>query len=415
MKRVVITGLGAITPVGNDVKTFWNNLLKGTTGAGRITRFDTTGFKTNFACEVKNYDPLNYFEKKEVRKLDAFCQYGLIAGEEAIKDAGLQFDKTDTDRTGVIFSSGIGGFATFEEELLNYFQNGLVPRFSPFFITKIIANSIAGILSIRHGLRGVNYCPVSACSSSVQALIQGYQYIKWGKADIMITGGSEAPITPSSIGGFNSMKALSTHNEQYKTASRPFDSTRDGFVIGEGAGALVIESMESALRRNAAIYAEIVGGAESADAYHISGTHPEGIGAYLAMSEAIKESGIPAGEIDYINAHATSTEQGDISEIKAIEKLFENNSGKAHVSANKSMTGHLLGGTGAIEAIATCLAVKTDRIPPTINTQTPDERITASVRLVLEKQIQKSVHYALSNNFGFGGHCAAVLLKKYED
>jgi len=413
MERVVITGLGAITPIGNDAKSYWDNLLNGVSGADKITRFDTTKFKTDFACEIKNYDSLNYFDRKESRKLDRFNQYGLIASDEAIKDAGLIFDKLDTDRIGVIFSSGIGGFETIEHDIMEFSQNHFNPRFNPFFITKIIANSVAGYLSIKYGLHGVNTCTVTACSSSTNGLVQAFNYIKWGKADIIIAGGSEAPINQSAVGGFNAMKALSTNNENYKTASRPFDISRDGFVLGEGAGALVVESLQSALKRNAKIYAEIIGGGETADAYHITNTHPEGKGAYLAMKEALREGKIEPSELDYINAHATSTGPGDVSETKAIEKLFGENLGNINISGTKSMTGHLLGGTGAIEAIATCFSTQTDLIPPTINTKVIDGAISPELNLTLEKKIGKSVNFALSNNFGFGGHCAAVLFKKY--
>jgi 3-oxoacyl-[acyl-carrier-protein] synthase II len=414
MRRVVITGLGAITPIGNDVKCYWDNLLNGVSGANKISRFDTTKFKTDFACEVKNYDALNYFDRKESRKLDRFNQYGLIAADEAIKDAGLNFDKLDTDRIGVIFSSGIGGFETIEKDIIEFSQNEFNPRFNPFFITKIIANSVAGYLSIKYGLRGINTCTVTACSSSTNGLIQAFNYIKWGKADIIISGGSEAPINRSAVGGFNAMKALSTNNENYKSASRPFDESRDGFVLGEGAGALVVESLESALSRNAKIYAEIIGGGETADAYHITSTHPEGKGAYLAMKEALREGGIMPKEVNYINAHATSTGPGDLSETKAFGTLFNDNLETISISGTKSMTGHLLGGTGAIEAIATCLSVHTDLIPPTINTKVIDKAISSDLNVTLGKKTTKSVDYALSNNFGFGGHCAAVLFKKYK-
>ncbi len=413
MKRVVITGLGAITPIGRTVKQYWDNLLKGTSGAGKITRFDANKFKTQFACEIKDYQPLDYFDRKEARKLDRFSQYGLISAEEAIKDANLEFSKLDTNRIGVIFSSGIGGFETFEKEIINYTNNNFNPRFNPFFITKIISNGLSGIISIKHRLRGINYCPVTACASSTQSIIQSFNYIRLGKADIIITGGSEAPITESSIGGFNAMRAMSTDNENYSSASKPFDKNRDGFVVGEGAGALIIESLDSAIKRNAKIYAEIVGGGESSDAYHITGTHPEGLGAYLAMQNGIKEANITPKEVDYINAHATSTGLGDLSEITAIKKLFESNIDNIQISASKSMTGHLLGGTGAIEAISTCLSVKTGLIPPTINTTQIDENISKKLNLSLGKKTSKKVYYALSNSFGFGGHCAALILKKY--
>ena len=413
MKRVVITGLGAITPIGKNVKQYWENLLKGISGANKITRFDASKFKTQFACEIKDYDALDYFDRKEARKLDRFSQYGLISAEEAIKDANLDFSKLDTNRIGVIFSSGIGGFETFEKEIIDYTNGNFNPRFNPFFIPKIISNGLSGIISINNGLRGVNYCPVTACASSTQSIIQSFNYIRLGKADIIIAGGSEAPITESSIGGFNAMKAMSTNNENFSSASKPFDTNRDGFVVGEGAGALVIESLDSALKRNANIYAEIVGGGESSDAYHITGTHPEGLGAYLAMENGIKEAKITPNEIEYINAHATSTGLGDLSEIKAIERLFKSSIEKVQISASKSMTGHLLGGTGAIEAISTCLSVKTDLIPPTINTTEIDKNIPKELNLSLGETSSKKVNYALSNSFGFGGHCSAMILKKY--
>ncbi len=415
MKRVVITGLGAITPIGKNVHDYWSNLQKGVSGAGKITRFDPTNFKTQFACEIKNYDPLDYFGRKEIRKLDRFSQYGLIAADEAIGDAGLDFSTLDTDRIGVAFSSGIGGFETFEEEVVNYVNTSYSPRFNPFFITKIISNGLSGLISINHGLRGINYCPVTACASSTQSIIQAFNYIRLEKADIIISGGSEAPITASSIGGFNAMKAMSTNNEDFMKASRPFDTSRDGFVVGEGAGALIVESLDSAIKRGAKIYAEIVGGGENADAYHITGTHPEGMGAYLAMENAIKEANIAAEKIDYINAHATSTGVGDLSEIKAIERLFKSNLDKVQISASKSMTGHLLGATGAIEAISASLSVKTGVIPPTINTREIDENIPKELNVSLGEKSTKAIDYALSNSFGFGGHCAALVLKKYRN
>ncbi|MBO6515701.1 MAG: beta-ketoacyl-ACP synthase II [Bacteroidia bacterium] len=415
MRRVVITGLGAITPIGNNVKTYWNNLVNGVSGVQKITRFDAFRFKTQFACEVKDYDALDYFDRKEARKLDRFSQYGLISAEEAITDAELDFSTLDTNRIGVIFSSGVGGFETFEKEVIGYAQSDFNPRFNPFFITKIIANGLSGTISIKHGLRGVNYTPVTACASSTQSIIQAFNYIRLGKADIIIAGGSEAPITEASIGGFNAMKAMSTNNSGFETASRPFDKGRDGFVVGEGAGAIVVESLDSAVKRGAEIYAEVVGGGESSDAYHITGTHPEGLGAFLAMDAAITEAGIAQGQIDYVNAHATSTGIGDLSEIRALERLFGNHMEQLQVSASKSMTGHLLGATGVIEAISTSLSVQQDIIPPTINTVNVDEDIPTSLNLTLGKSVAKNVQYALSNSFGFGGHCAALVLKKYND
>ena len=416
MRRVVITGLGAITPIGHEVKTFWNNMLDGKSGIDNITRFDATNFKTKFACEIKGYDPLNYFHKKEARKLDLFGQYGMIAGDEAIKDANLDFEKLDTNRIGVIFGNGMGGIETFEKEIFSYIK-GLPspPKFNPFFITKIITNSLAGLLSIKYGLRGVNYCPVTACASSNQALIHAFNYIKWGKAEVILAGGSEAPISEASIGGFNSIKSLSTSNDDFSVASRPFDKQRNGFVMGEGAGALVVESLESALQRGAKIYAEIVGGGESGDAYHITGTHPEGLGGYLAMKEAIREAGILPSEINYINMHATSTKVGDVSEAKAVAKLVDYTPDNLQISATKSMTGHLVGASGAIEAITTCMAVHTDEIPPTINTNEIDDEVAVlGLNLTLGKKARRKVNYALNNSFGFGGHCAAIAMKKYE-
>lgn len=414
MKRVVITGMGALSPIGNNLNDFWKNLSEGKSGANKISRFDTSKFKTDFACEVKNFNPLDFFDRKEARKLDRFNHYGLVSADEAILDANLDFDKMNRDRIGVIWSSGIGGFETFETEIEGYVNGNKTPRFNPFFITKIIANGVSGHISIKHNLRGVNTCPVTACASSTQGLIHAYNYIKWDKADLIVTGGSEAPITESATGGFNAMKALSVNNENHLSASKPFDKDRDGFVMGEGAAALVVESLDSALARGAKIYAEIIGGGESADAYHITGTHPEGTGAYLAMKEALREGGIEASELSYLNAHATSTGLGDISEIKAIDRLMDHKFENLTVSATKSMTGHLLGAAGAIEAIATAMAIQKDLIPPTINTQNIDDEIPGDLDLCLGKSKAKNVEYAMSNSFGFGGHCAAILMKKYK-
>ncbi|MCB0428970.1 MAG: beta-ketoacyl-ACP synthase II [Flavobacteriales bacterium] len=412
MKRVVITGMGAMTPIGNNVPAYWKNLLDGTSGAGEITRFDASNCGTRFACEIKAYDPLNHFEKKDARKLDRFCQYGQVAAQEAVTDAEIDFSKTDRTRVGVIFSSGIGGFETFEQEITDHARH-TDARFNPFFITKIISNGLSGHLSIRYGLNGINYCPVTACASSTQSIIHAFNYIRMGKADIIIAGGSEAPITPASIGGFNAMKAMSTNNEHHRTASRPFDINRDGFVVGEGAGALIVESLDSALKRNAKIYAEIAGGGEFSDAYHMTGTHPEGLGAFLAMKSALDEAGIHPQDIDHINAHATSTGVGDLSEAKAIEKLFHAHLKNIRINATKSMTGHLLGGTGAIEAIATCLSVQNNQVPPTINTREVDPDISPEMNLTLGEKSTGEINHALSNSFGFGGHCAAIVLKKY--
>lgn len=413
MRRVVITGLGAITPIGKNIATFWGNLIKGKSGSERISRFNPKIFKTRFACEVKDYDASDYFERKEARKLNRFSQFGMIAGSQAITDANIDFSKMNLNRVGVIFASGIGGFETLETETISQHANGFNPRFNPFFITKIIANGVAGMLSIKYGLKGINSCPVSACASSTQAVIHAFNYIKWGKADMIIAGGAEAPITPSAIGGFNAMKAMSTNNEDCESASKPFDKDRDGFVIGEGAGALVIESLESAQKRDAKIYAEIVGGGETADAFHITGTHPDGEGAYFAMKTALEEGNISPEDVDYINAHATSTGLGDISETKAIDKLFTKNRNTLNISATKSMTGHLLGAVGAVEAIATCLSIKNDEIPPTINTKEIDESIPKDLNFTLGKSVKKKVNFAISNSFGFGGHCTSIAMKKY--
>lgn len=411
MKRVVVTGLGAITPLGNNTGEFWTNLINGVSGAKEITRFDATNFKTKFACEVRNFDPLQTIEKSEVRKYDLFTQYALAAVHEAVSNAGIRFDALNRDRIGVIWASGDGGVSTFEEQLKEYHSGSGVPRFNPFFIPKRIINIASGVISIKYGLRGVNYTTASACSASNTSIIDAFNYIRWGKADMMITGGSEASITESSIGGFNAARAMSVHNENYQEASRPFDIHRDGFVLGEGAGAVILESYEHAVRRNAPILAEIVGGGLAADAYHLTGTHPEGAGAVLGMTLALEEAGIEAGEIDYINAHATSTPQGDLSELKAIETVFGANPG-ATISATKSMTGHLLGAAGAIEAIACIKAVQEDIIPPTINSENIEPEFAGRFELTLGKAQRKTVNFALSNTFGFGGHIASSVFKK---
>lgn len=414
MRRVVITGLGAVTPLGNDVSTFWSNLLQGKSGANLITRFDTTEFKTKFACEVKDFDPLNYFDRKEARKLDRYAHYGLVAADEAIHHSGVDFDKVDRTKVGVIWSSGVGGFETFELQTEDYVNSGYKPAFNPFFITKLMANGVAGQLSIKYGLKGISACPVTACASSTQGLVDAFNYIRWGKADMIITGGSEAAITRTSIGGFNSMKALSTNNDNFAHASRPYDTTRDGFVMGEGAGALVVESLDHALARGANILAEVVGGGLTSDAYHITATHPEGEGGYTAMKMCVEEAEIDASEINYINAHATSTPVGDISEVNAIHQLMGDAINKVHISASKSMMGHLFGAAGAAEAVATVMTLHTNKIHPTINTINVDEELPAGLNLCLDGVVEKEVNYALSNSFGFGGHCAAILLKRYQ-
>lgn len=414
MKRVVITGLGAITPLGNNVNDFWQSLISGVSGAKPITKFDTTNFKTKFACEVQNFDPLQTIEKPEIRKYNLFTQYALASVHEAISSAGINFENLNKDRIGVIWASGDGGVSTFEEQLKEYYTGNGIPRFSPFFIPKRIINIASGVISIKYGLRGVNYTTASACSASNTAVIDAFNYIRWGKADMMITGGSEASITESSIGGFNASKAMSTNNENYLQASRPFDIARDGFVLGEGAGAIILESYEHAIKRNAPILAEIVGGGLASDAYHITGTHPEGAGAVLGMRLALEEANISAGEIDYVNAHATSTPTGDISELNAIETVFGANP-KANISATKSMTGHLLGAAGAIEAIACIKSIQENSIPPTINSKNIEPGFYNKFDLTLDKARNKTVNYAMSNTFGFGGHIASSVFKKYMD
>ena len=413
MKRVVITGVGAVTPIGNNVKAYWEALLVGKSGAGPITKFDASKFKTQFACEVKNFDPLVAIEKSEVRKLDLFSQYALVAVTEAIDNAAINFDLLNKNRIGVIWASGDGGVSTFEEQIAAFHSGDGTPRFNPYFIPKRIVNIASGLISIRYGLRGVNYTTVSACSASNTAIIDAFNYIRWGKADMIIAGGSEASVTAGSIGGFNAIKAMST-NENFAQASRPFDVSRDGFVLGEGAGALILESYESAMERGANILAEIVGGGLAADAYHITGTHPEGEGAYLGMNLALEEAGIAASQIDYINVHATSTPPGDLSELKAIERVF-GKSPQAAISATKSMTGHLLGAAGAIEAIACVMAVGNDKIPPTINSTELEPDFAENFNIVLGTAQDKIVNYALSNTFGFGGHVACSIFKKYEE
>jgi 3-oxoacyl-[acyl-carrier-protein] synthase II len=414
MKRVVITGLGAVTPIGNNVAEYWNSLINGVSGAAEITKFDTTNFKTKFACEVKNFDPQNLFEKNEIRKCDLFTQYALYVTDEAIKNANIDFDTLNKNRIGVIWGSGDGGVSTFEEQISEYKLGNGTPRFSPFFIPKRIINIASGAISIKYGLRGINYTTASACSASNTAIIDAFNYIRWGKADMIISGGSEASITESSIGGFNASKALSTLNDNYSKASRPFDATRDGFVLGEGAGAIILESYEHAIKRNAVIIAEIVGGGLAGDAYHLTGTHPDGLGAILGMELALEEAEITPDKIDYINAHATSTPTGDLSELKAMEKVFGKNP-NANISATKSMTGHLLGGAGAIEAIACIKAVQENMVPPTINTQTIEPDFANKFNLTLGKAQPRIVNYAMSNTFGFGGHIASSIFKKFTD
>ncbi|UAY55223.1 beta-ketoacyl-ACP synthase II [Arachidicoccus terrestris] len=412
MKRVVITGLGALTPIGNTVEAFRQGLFNGQSGAGPITKFDATKFNTRFACELKNFDPLDFMEKPEVRKYDLFTQYALSCVDQAIKQAGIDFDKLDKNRIGVIWGSGNGGITTFQQQITEFNAGDGTPRFNPYFIPKMIVDIAAGIISIKYGLKGVNFATVSACSTSNTAIIDAFNYIKWGKADMIITGGSEAPITEASVGGFNAARALSTLNGNPQAASRPFDIQRDGFVIGEGAGALILEEMEYARKRGATIICEIVGGAMAADAYHLTGTHPEGEGATLGMKLALEDAQIKPDQIDYLNAHATSTKQGDTSELRAIETVF-GRSASLNISATKSMTGHLLGAAGAIEAIACILAIHEQTVPPTINTAEVDAEFNDVFNLTLGSAQKRVVNYAMNNTFGFGGHIATSIFKRY--
>lgn len=411
-RRVVITGLGALSPIGNNVNDFWSAIKTGKSGAAPITKFDTDKFKVSFACELKGYDPLQFFDSKEVRKYDLFSQYALVAVAEAVEHAKIDFESLNKDRIGVIWGSGNGGIQTFQDQMLEYCQGDGTPRFTPYFIPRILVDIASGIISIKYGLRGVNFCPVSACATSNTAIIEAFNYITWDKADMIITGGSEAAINQASIGGFSSAKALSTRNDSPETASRPFDVTRDGFVMGEGAGALIVEEYEHAIKRGANIICEIVGGGMAADAYHLTGTHPEGIGAVLGMKEALREAGITAKEIDYVNMHATSTAQGDISELVAAKTVFGERK-DLFISATKSMTGHLLGAAGAIEAIACAMALKDGQIPPTINTNEIEPEYKDLFNFPLNKAQAHEINYAMSNTFGFGGHIASLIMKKY--
>lgn len=411
MKRVVVTGIGALTPIGNNLQDFWSNLKNGVSGAAPITKFDTTKFKTTFACELKNFDPKDHFDVKEVRKYDPFSQYALVAVDEAVRHANIDFQVLNRDRIGVIWGSGNGGIQTFQDQMIEYCNGDGTPRFTPYFIPRILVDIASGIISIKYGLRGVNFCPVSACATSNTAIIEAFNYIKWGKADMIITGGSEAAINEAAIGGFSSAKALSTRNETPETASRPFDVSRDGFVMGEGAGALILEEYEHAVQRGATIYGEIVGGGHAADAYHLTGTHPEGDGAVLGMNEAMREAGITADQIDHINMHATSTSLGDNSELIAAKRVFGERKSLA-VSATKSMTGHLLGAAGAIEGIACVMALYEGVVPPTINTRDIEPEFKDLFHFPLGAAVKKDMTYAMSNTFGFGGHIASVVFKK---
>ena len=412
MRRVVVTGLGALTPLGNNLHETWEGLKNGVSGAGLITRFDAEKFKTKFACEIKNYDSSKYFDRKEVNKLDLYTQFAQIATDEALKDSGLDLEKIDKDRTGVIWASGIGGLETFFLAIKQYVLGDGTPRFSPFFIPKMIGDIAAGTISIRYGFRGPNFATVSACASSTNAIIDAINYIRWGKADIFVTGGSEASVNEPGIGGFNALQALSTRNDEYLSASRPFDKTRDGFVLGEGAGALIVEEYEHAVRRGAKIYAELVGTGMTADAYHLTAPHPEGLGARNVMKLAIGDACLKPEDVDYINVHGTSTPLGDISETKAIVDVFGEHAYKLNISSTKSMTGHLLGAAGAVEAIAAIMAVVNDTIPPTINFKVPDPDIDQKLNLTLNTAQKRTVNIAVSNTFGFGGHNASVVIKK---
>ncbi len=412
LKRVVVTGLGALTPLGNNIQEYWNGLANGVSGAARITKFDPEKFKTQFACEVKNLNVTDFIDRKEARRMDPTTQYGMIVGEEAILDAKLNLEKIDKTRVGVIWGSGIGGLKTFHDEVTGFVNNDSSPRFNPFFIPKMIADITAGHLSIKYGFMGPNYATVSACASSTNAINDAFTYIRLGKSDIMLTGGSEAAVVESGIGGFNAMKALSERNDSPETASRPYDKDRDGFVLGEGAGALILEEYEHAKARGAKIYAEIIGGGMSADAYHITAPHPEGLGIIQVMKNALHDAELQPEDIDYINTHGTSTPLGDSGELKAILNVFGEHAYKMNISSTKSMTGHLLGAAGAIEAIASILALQNSLIPPTINHFSDDDQIDPRLNLTFNKAEKKEINVALSNTFGFGGHNTSVIFRK---
>jgi len=411
-RRVVVTGLGALTPIGNTLPAYWEGLLSGKSGADRISYFDPSLFKTQFACELKNFDPLDHFDRKESRKYDRFAQYALVSVAEAIEDAQIPLDKIDKDRVGVIWGAGIGGLETFQNEVLNFSAGNENPRFNPFFIPKMIADIAPGLISIKYGFKGPNFATVSACASASNAMIDALNYIRLGYSDIIVTGGSEAAVTKAGIGGFNAMHALSKRNNDPKSASRPFDKDRDGFVLGEGGGALILESYEHAVKRGATIYAEFAGGGLSADAHHMTAPHPEGLGAIKVMENCLKDAEINTEEVDIINMHGTSTPLGDVAESNAIVEVFKNHTYKMNINSTKSMTGHLLGAAGAIEAIASIMAIKHGIVPPTINHKTPDEDIDQKINFTFGKAQKRTVNIALSNTFGFGGHNACVLFKK---
>ena len=413
LKRVVVTGVGTINPLGNNIQEYYDNLDNGVSGASMITRFDTTNFKTKFACDVKDYDPAKYgMDRKEARKLDLFSQYALVASEEAVKDSGFEIEKLNLDKIGVIIGSGIGGIETLFQEIMGFSESNGIPRFSPFLIPKMIPDIASGLISMKYGFRGPNFTTVSACASSTNAMIDAFNYIRLGKADAIVTGGAEAGITIPSIGGFNSSQALSTNNENFKTASRPFDKTRDGFIMGEGSGILIFEEYEHAVARGAKIYAEVAGGGLSADAYHITAPHPEGIGAINVMKNALEDAGMKPVDVDYINVHGTATTLGDIAELKAVKSVFGSHAYKLNISATKSMTGHLLGAAGSVESLACVHAMNSGIIPPTINFENEDSEIDYKLNLTLNKAQKKEVNVAMNNTFGFGGHNACIIFKK---
>jgi len=413
LKRVVVTGIGALTPIGNNQNEFWNSLVKGVSGAGRISHFDAALFKTQFACELKNFDPLDYFDRKAARKMDPYTQYAVISASEAVQDAHLQDETLDKDRIGVIMASGIGGIGTFHDAVTQFNEGDGTPRYNPFFIPKMISDIAAGQISIQYGFRGPNYATVSACASSTHALIDGFNLIRLGKADIMLCGGAEAAVTIDGIGGFNAMKALSTRNDDPETASRPFDLNRDGFVLGEGSGSIVLEELEHAKARGARIYAEVSGSGMTADAFHMTAPHPEGLGARNVMKETIREAGIEAKDVDYINVHGTSTPLGDVAELKAIQAVFGEASYQLNISSTKSMTGHLLGAAGAVEGIVAILSIVHNIVPPTINHFTDDPAIDTNLNLTFNQAQERHIDIALSNTFGFGGHNACILFKRF--
>ena len=413
-RRVVVTGMGALTPIGNDVSEFWESLISGVSGAANITYFDASKFKTKFACEIKGYNPEDYFERKEARKMDRFTQYALVSVDEAIKDSGLNIDSLNKNTSGVIWGSGIGGLKTFQDEVLSFGDGNGTPRFNPFFIPKMISDIAPGMISIKYGFRGPNFATVSACASSANAITDALNYIRLGYADVMITGGSEAGVVKASIGGFNALHALSTRNDDPKTASRPFDKGRDGFVMGEGAGALILESHEHAKARGAKVYAELIGAGLSADAFHITAPHPEGLGAIAVMNNCINDARVNPNKVDTINMHGTSTPLGDVAEAMALSSVFGEHLYEININSTKSMTGHLLGAAGAVEAISSILSIKNNIVPPTINFETADEKIDSKINFTFNKAQKRNVDYAMSNTFGFGGHNACLMFSRFD-